>query len=380
MDNVMDFPTPSCPDSAEFRSPIPSKAMMSNPLESVLTFTFDQARARRETVRYFVREELPFNNVEKPTFHRWIKNSFGLQFKPLCRTTMRNDVMNLFAVENNVLKENLCRIPGKICFTSDMWTSNQQLGYLCLTAHFISNDWKLHKRIISFTMVPSPHAGHILCDVIYACLLGWNLTHKVSKISLLLHKYANDPYCRLLFESIKEINYGCETIESVMETCKTKLKYLFGEYQQKFCNDECDPSVAAPSLIDENDMVLALLSKRKASSNHGCVSDLQRYLDQISIKVYSNDSFNLLDWWKTNEGTYPILAVMVRDLLTIPTSTVASESAFSMGEQVLSKYGSCLLPETVEALICLKDWFQVVEELQNKDLHGLENLMGDIGL
>ncbi|KAF6139287.1 hypothetical protein GIB67_021497 [Kingdonia uniflora] len=111
-----------------------------NLLGVVFTFTFDQARAHRETVRYFNHEELPFNKVEKPAFHRWIKNSFGPQFNLPCRTTMRNDVMNPFAVEKNILKENLCRISGKIRFTSDMRTSNRKLGYLYLTAHFISND------------------------------------------------------------------------------------------------------------------------------------------------------------------------------------------------------------------------------------------------
>ncbi|KAF6139511.1 hypothetical protein GIB67_015468, partial [Kingdonia uniflora] len=129
----------------------------------VFTFTFDQAR---ETITYFVCEKLPFNKVQKPVFHRWIKNSFGPQFKPPCRTTMRNGITNLFAVEKNVLKENLCKILGKICFTSDMWTLNKKLGYLCLTTHFISNDLKLHKRIISFTMVPSP-----LIQVIFYVML-----------------------------------------------------------------------------------------------------------------------------------------------------------------------------------------------------------------
>ncbi|KAF6168323.1 hypothetical protein GIB67_018163 [Kingdonia uniflora] len=54
---------------------------------------------------------------------------------------------------------------------------------------------------------------------------------------------------------MKEINYGCEAIESMMEAYKPKLKYLFEEYQQKLCNDECDPSVVVPSLIDEENMV-----------------------------------------------------------------------------------------------------------------------------
>jgi len=37
-----------------------------------------------------------------------------------------------------------------------------------------------------------------------------------------------------------------------------------------------------------------------------------------------------LDFWK-KDFKYPILRMIARDILAIPVSTVASESAFSMG-------------------------------------------------
>jgi hypothetical protein len=38
----------------------------------------------------------------------------------------------------------------RISLTSDCWISNQTIGYMCLTAHYIDSDWKLQKRIINF--------------------------------------------------------------------------------------------------------------------------------------------------------------------------------------------------------------------------------------
>uniref|UniRef100_A0A3Q7JFE8 HAT C-terminal dimerisation domain-containing protein n=1 Tax=Solanum lycopersicum TaxID=4081 RepID=A0A3Q7JFE8_SOLLC len=42
-------------------------------------------------------------------------------------------------------------------------------------------------------------------------------------------------------------------------------------------------------------------------------------------------------WWKVNEPRFPILAEMVRDVLAIPISSVASECAFSTGGRSLLK-------------------------------------------
>ncbi|PON65119.1 Ribonuclease H-like domain containing protein [Trema orientale] len=47
---------------------------------------------------------------------------------------------------------------------------------------------------------------------------------------------------------------------------------------------------------------------------------------------------------------------MARDVLSIPVSTVASESAFSVGGCVLDQFRSSLKPDIVEAIICTRDW------------------------
>ena len=57
-----------------------------------------------------------------------------------------------------------------------------------------------------------------------------------------------------------------------------------------------------------------------------------------------------------NELKYPTLQAIARDVLAIPISTVASESAFSIGGQILTSHHSRLHYTTLEALMCSKSW------------------------
>ncbi|CAA0810687.1 Zinc finger BED domain-containing protein DAYSLEEPER [Striga hermonthica] len=102
--------------------------------------------------------------------------------------------------------------------------------------------------------------------------------------------------------------------------------------------------------------------------------DLDVYLKESTL-VVEKDDFDILRWWELYQSRFLILSCFARDVLTIPISTVASESAFSTGGRVLDDYRSSLTPKIVEALICAQDW---LKKKKFKWTKPLEEILEDI--
>uniref|UniRef100_A0ACD5YB27 Uncharacterized protein n=1 Tax=Avena sativa TaxID=4498 RepID=A0ACD5YB27_AVESA len=100
-------------------------------------------------------------------------------------------------------------------------------------------------------------------------------------------------------------------------------------------------------------------------------SELRNYLEDAGEENAPN--FDLLNWWKVNSLRYPVLAKMARRFLTIPASSVSSESTFSTGGRVLDDYRSSLKPYMVEALVCGGSYIKGA----HKDLNVMEVSMDE---
>ncbi|XP_074347091.1 zinc finger BED domain-containing protein RICESLEEPER 3-like [Apium graveolens] len=108
---------------------------------------------------------------------------------------------------------------------------------------------------------------------------------------------------------------------------------------------------------DDVDLIVNFEKHLESEDSMTSKSEIDVYmLDAIERNL--GDHFDILQWWKMNSVKFPILSKIAKNVLGMPISTVASESAFSTGGRVIDPFRSSLTPKTAKALICTQDWIK----------------------
>jgi hypothetical protein len=151
---------------------------------AILTnWRFDPKLTRCELVRLIVLHELPFSFVEYEGFH-----SYSASLNPLAetisRTTIKENCLEAYKNHRTALREMFENCNFRFSLTADLWTSNKNIGYMCVTCHYIDDDWKVQKRIIRFCVVKTPHDGFNLYTSMLTTIKFYNIEDKLFSITL----------------------------------------------------------------------------------------------------------------------------------------------------------------------------------------------------
>ena len=134
---------------------------------------FDQVTCRDALAKMVITGELPFKFVEREGFREFCR-IMQPNFKLISRFTVARDILAMYSTEKKKLKGLFKKSNLRFCLTIDSWTSLQNVSYMCLTAHFIDSDWKLHKRILNFCVISS-HKGEAIGRAVETCLIEWGI-------------------------------------------------------------------------------------------------------------------------------------------------------------------------------------------------------------
>ncbi|XP_019433917.1 PREDICTED: zinc finger BED domain-containing protein RICESLEEPER 2-like, partial [Lupinus angustifolius] len=178
--------------------------------------------------------------------------------------------------------------------------------------------WDSYSVILSFAVILDPRYKLCLVEFCYVKLYGQDVFRKAK-------------------EFYEKFNYFL--LEYIQIQSSQVEKHLF----------DSQPKRGSPSISYANDLDEFGEFQHATYGSTSNESDLKAYMDE-KMRDYRED-LDILESWKSVEFKY-----MARDILSVPITTVASESAFNIGGSILDKYRSCLLPENLEALLCTNDW------------------------
>ncbi|KAM0026341.1 putative transcription factor/ chromatin remodeling BED-type(Zn) family [Helianthus debilis subsp. tardiflorus] len=140
--------------------------------------------------------------------------------------------------------------------------------------------------------------------------------------------------------------YGDEAV-SYIKLVDEGIHQMFLEYVGGLDGNVKQEDVAGLGLTDFDMYIMEKTSQQSKS-------ELDQYLEESLLpRVHE---FDVMGWWKLNKVKYPTLSKLARDILTVPVSAVAPELVFESGIKEMDRYRCSLRPETVEAIVCAKDW------------------------
>jgi hypothetical protein len=144
---------------------------------------FDPVVFRGLVAKYFLHGEVAFRKADDPAWKEMI-NYCQPSFHAVGRQTVRADCMMLYEEEKLQLQDKITKLKSHVSLTADLWSSNQNLGYLGVTTHYIDEEFELQKKIIAFKQISYPHNSFAVQDGITACLMEWDLVDRVFSVTL----------------------------------------------------------------------------------------------------------------------------------------------------------------------------------------------------
>ncbi|KAK9079749.1 hypothetical protein SSX86_001422 [Deinandra increscens subsp. villosa] len=223
-------------------------------------------------------------------------------------------------------------------------TANLLFGELC----------QMHTSIAQITLSPDENKKKMAVSMKKKFDKYWDNLANMNP--LLYVALILDPRDKMFYLTFcLELIYGekAKQVDLITAQVKATLVELFDSYKMKFGKPTESTSTSSSSVVNTNGVTnieegyMRYLAKKRGSGLNA--SEVEVYLnDGCETKIIGDNSFDVLGWWKINSVKFPVLSQVARHVLGMPISSVASESAFSMGGRVIDKYRSSLTPKTAE--------------------------------
>ncbi|KAL6623219.1 hypothetical protein ACP70R_033098 [Stipagrostis hirtigluma subsp. patula] len=341
-------PLKSCKELIKMNEMVENMTSSLSPDTAALKkWKFNEKVSRKALARFVVLQELPFSLVDHEPF-RTFCSTLNPWFEMVSRTTIKEDIVGSYEEQRLALREIIHNSDSRVSLTADFWTSVQNMGYLCITCHFIDNDWKLQKRIIAFRLVASPHDGLTMFNALLKSLQDWHLEHKLFSITL-DNATNNDKMIEFL-----KTNF----VQRGLIPCKGDLLHrrCAAHVLNLIVQDGFKTMGSATSSIRESVKYIRSSVPRKER--------FEEIIVQVGTSAEKRPSLDVPTRWNS---TYLMLESSLKHRTAFeslksqdPSYKDAPTAAeWKMADRLsINEYRSRLTSKTVEVLICLQDWLR----------------------
>ncbi|CAL5074494.1 unnamed protein product [Urochloa decumbens] len=143
----------------------------------------DQDISHEELVRILAMHGHATRMVEQDDFGKLVAH-----LNPTANIPSHIDLMrktfDLFRQEKSKLKDKLTTLSCRVCLSAHIWHYDPLLVFLCLTVHYIDDEWEKQQKIITFSPVDPSCSTEELSYTILRAISEWGLDDKVFSIIL----------------------------------------------------------------------------------------------------------------------------------------------------------------------------------------------------
>ncbi|KAJ3691068.1 hypothetical protein LUZ61_020232 [Rhynchospora tenuis] len=329
----------------------------------LIPWVFDEMKCRKALA---IMSQIPF---KKPTWDvptRWnstyLMLVLALELKPaICRYgNIDKRYANMFKWDEFKWDEVECLVGHlKVFYEATLKLSGTKYPTLNL---FFPEFAEVYLNIKRMSSSPYPFIVQMGAPMIAKFDKYWTIGNSLLAIACVL-----DPRCKLYVVEYYMKELCPEQCANFMANLRECMKELFNEYVQENASDEKQgrvskrqktTAVAGASGSGTNSRAALKDYIKERRNNEPQKSELDDYLATELDEASVDEDFDILAWWRLKSPKYPILCQLTKDILAVPISTVASESAFSTSGRILSPARSSLNDESIEALLCAQDWLR----------------------
>lgn len=124
-----------------------------------------------------------FGDFRKPGFQEFLKRAFpDFTYKGPDRSTVKKHISSLYTLYRKKLRQQLSLV-SDISLTTDPWSSNRRVHYVCLTAHFFDKDFSFKSVTLCFRRFIGRSMGIRIRQFIRRELRKLSISSKIRSIT-----------------------------------------------------------------------------------------------------------------------------------------------------------------------------------------------------